>query len=367
MAGAMLVLTTACDADLPSASTPEVEDQGNEPLECSIPASEIYGGGPRKDGIPAITDPKWVSWGDAGAEYLEPDDRVVGFMVDGQPYAIPLNILWWHEIVNVNLGDHPFSVTHCPLTGSSLAFDRVAADGAEFGVSGMLYQNNLIMYDRNDVESLWPQMLAGARCGVRDGTPLPMVPIIEMEWEGWTAVNPNTLVMPNVTGWDRNYTVYPYGDYNELNNSSTFFPQDVDTRRPPKERALGVATEVGTTVFPYGVMDQLGELVVLRETVGGTDMVVFWSREAQGAAAFHTALDGEPLSFTVQEGRIVDQESGSTWRMDGLGLEGPRAGERLVPVAEAYVAFWFAWATFHPELRIWGSGSDSGPGRHGGA
>ena len=84
----------------------------------------------------------------------------------GEPYAVPLNVLRYHEIVNATFetdgGLLDLAVTHCPLTGSSMVFDRAAAGGAEFGVSGILYQSNLVMYDRNTSESLWPQMVAGA-------------------------------------------------------------------------------------------------------------------------------------------------------------------------------------------------------------
>lgn len=361
VAGALAFSAGACASD--SLGTPSEIEEIDPPSsrECSIPRSKIYGGGPVKDGIPAITDPHWVRVGDPGTEYLLDENRVVGFYIDGEPYAIPLNILWWHEIVNLNLGKTPFSVTHCPLTGSSMAFDRSAAGGAEFGVSGLLFQNNLVMYDRNGAESLWPQMLAGARCGNLDGTALPMVPVMEMEWKGWRTLNPDTRVMPNITGWDRNYTQYPYGGYAQLDNPSVFFPQEVDLRRPPKERGLGISTFNGGLVFPYGVMDELGELVTIRENVGSIDLVVFWSREFQGAAAYHTDLNGQHLTFGVEAGQIMDEETGTIWRFDGLGISGPLANERLTPVAEAFIAYWFAWPTFYPEIRIWGTPFDAGP------
>lgn len=364
LAGVALALSAgACTSDAPGSPSGigDVDPPNVAPPDgqCSIPRSEIYGGGPGKDGIPAITGPTWVRAGESGTDYLLDDDRVVGFHIDGDAYAIPLNILWWHEIVNLNLGETPFSVTHCPLTGSSMAFDRSAANGAEFGVSGLLYQNNLVMYDRNSAESLWPQMLRRAGCGNLDGTPLPMVPVMEMEWAGWRSLNPTTRVMPNTTGWDRDYTRYPYGGYDRPGNPAVLFPQEVDLRRPPKERGLGIPFLNGGVVFPYGVLDEMGELVTIRETVGNIEMTVFWSREFQGAVAYHTELHGQFLTFAVEDGEIVDEETGTTWRFDGLGISGPLAEERLVPVAEAFVAFWFAWPAFYPEIRIWGTPFDA--------
>ena len=93
---------------------PEASD-----LSCSIASSQIFNGGPGKDGIPALTNPEFVQTNQSGLSYLRDDDRVVGFLVEDQAYAVPLNIFWWHEIVNLDVGDTHLAITHCPLTGSS--------------------------------------------------------------------------------------------------------------------------------------------------------------------------------------------------------------------------------------------------------
>ena len=170
---------------------------------CSIPQEQILSGA-RKDGIPALTNPEMALPGQPGTGYLYEDDRVIGLIFEGEPIAVPLNIMWWHEIVNLDGATSSVAVTHCPLTGSSLAFDRRTVSGAEFGVSGLLYLNNLIMYDRRGAsESLWLQMLRGARCGPSNGVKLPMVPIIETTWRGWQELNPSTKVVTENTTFDR--------------------------------------------------------------------------------------------------------------------------------------------------------------------
>ena len=123
-----------------------VGNQSDDGL-CSIPQEQIFSGA-RKDGIPALTNPEMALVGQPGTEYLREDDRVIGLIFKGEPIAVPLNIMWWHEVVNLDGATSSIAVTHCPLTGSSLAFDRHPVSGAEFGVSGLLFQTNLIMYDR---------------------------------------------------------------------------------------------------------------------------------------------------------------------------------------------------------------------------
>jgi hypothetical protein len=329
------------------------EASGFNTAECSIPQGEIFPGGPGKDGIPALTDPEMVTAGGAWLDYLSDRSRVIGIETADGPYAVPLNILWWHEIVNLNLEGVALAVTHCPLTGSSMVFDRTAVDGAEFGVSGLLYHNNLIMYDRRSEESLWPQMARGARCGPRDGTGLPMYPAIEMEWGDWRALHPQTRVVSGRTGHPRDYTWYPYGNYDDPDNHETLFPAKIDDRRPPKERVLGIPGAGESVAYPFGLLADHGRAGAVNDTVDGRPVVVFWSGAGRAALPYDPVVNGRVLVFEAPGDSIVDRQTGSVWTVDGRAVAGPLAGGRLEPIADAYVAYWFAWAIFHPESRLW--------------
>ena len=204
-------------------------------LECSIPTSQIFRGSGRGH-IPALTDPELTYPGNPGSEYVRNDDRVIGLYLNGSAVAVPLNILWWHEVVNLNVDTMQLAVTHCPLTGSSLIFNRASVGGVEFGVSGLLYLNNLMMYDRSSRESLWPQMARGARCGPLMGRDLATLPTLEITWEAWERMNPGTMVVSGATPYGFPYEFYPYHPYDELSNDDLHFPiaGGIDTRRPPK-------------------------------------------------------------------------------------------------------------------------------------
>jgi len=350
---AVFAFLTGCEST-------RVTNAPNAALECTIPMELIADGGPGKDGIPALTNPRLVDPVDPTASYLLDHDRVIGLVVDGQAIAVPLNIGWWHEIVNLNIAEHRLAVTHCPLTGSSLVFDRGAAANATFGVSGLLYMNNLIMYDRATGESsLWPQMLRGARCGVAADQNLTSFPSVEMTWAGWRALQPNTKVVSSETGHLREYRAYPYGSYDQPENGSLLFPMpSVDGRRPPKERVLGIPRDPdGGIALPYGELEKRGAVAAVEVTGGATRQVVFWDGASQLAAAFVASTGAEGLSFRVADGQIVDAETGSVWRGDGLSTAGPLAGTQLEPVAQAFVAYWFAWAAFYPEAALWTAGA----------
>ncbi len=326
-----------------------------EPTMCSIPASRIFDGGVGRNGIPALLNPELVPPGAANASYLADDDRVIGIVIGGQAVAVPHRILWWHEIVNLDFPDGRVAVTYCPLTGSSMVFDRAGIEGDEFIVSGVLFENNLMMLDLPS-ESLWPQMSRGARCGPRDGASLSMVPAIEMTWSGWQRLYPSTLVVSDLTGWPRDYEIYPYGDYERVNNPTRLFPgSPLDTRRAPKERVLGIPAGTGGLAVPLAELTEAGAVHAVNATVGNESVVVFWDADAAGAAAFRTVAAGQSLTFEVSGAAIVDVETGSRWRVDGLAFSGPLTGEQLAPVAEAYTAFWFAWAIFQPATEVWES------------
>ena len=205
-------------------------DDGPTTIEtfCSIPEAEIVSGGVARGGIPALLNPPFVAPEDPAADYLLESDRVIGLEIGGVFLAVPHNILWHHEIMNLDDFGVTLAITYCPLTGSSMVFDRTGVSGRTFGVSGLIYKNNLIMFDRRQdggQESWFPQFLRGAKCGPQDGNELLMYPSIEMRWDAWRELHPTTTVVSGNLNAGRDYTFYPYGNYEDLNNGMTLFPQ----------------------------------------------------------------------------------------------------------------------------------------------
>ena len=357
------VATTACgSSEGPSAVVSDDELQVGDALLCSIPEELILTTGMPRDGTPALSDPTLVSVDGPGMGYLRDDDRVIGIEVGGTYIAIPHNILWWHEIVNFNSLGTALAVSYSPGTGSSLVFDRRSVSGAEFGVSGLVFNNNLVMYERRSDSSLWPQMMRTARCGPQTGHVLDMFPAVEMRWGGWRSLHPETLVINDETGHSRDYQHYPYGEYEASSNPATLYPHaPIDGRRMPKERVLGIPPTVydgeiigGAVAFPFPTLDNGDPIRVVHHRAAGRPVVVFWDRDAQAATAFRPSYGGSNVVFEARGDMIVDVDTESKWTLEGVAVSGELAGERLEVVAEAYVSFWFAWATFVPSTEIWG-------------
>ena len=343
---------------LAACSTSELVGTGPD-LTCGgLDPAFLADGGVGRDGIPALTNPAFVSSEHESATgYLTDSDRVIGVRVGDEWLAIPHNIMYRHEIVNLTRGTQEVAVTYCPLTGSALAFDRGSVGGAEFGVSGLLFQANLIMYDRQSDDSLWPQMSGAAACGPREGQALARYPLVEMRWQGWKELFPGSTVIGLDLFDHDTYSVNPYGNaYEDPNNPDYIgfpIPRD-DDRRQPKERVLGLPAPAGgvPVAFPFHAMEARGEKWVAEFDYGGEAAVVLWDRTRFAAVAVRPVARGQRLSFRAKEDAIVDNETGSHWSVAGEATEGPLAGERLAIIPEAYVAFWLAWAAFHPGTEL---------------
>jgi hypothetical protein len=359
------VLVASCDDAPGNGSRSGLSGPQTPPdfqLQCDIPVGSIFVGNAGRDRIPSLVNPPLVAADDPGVGYLAryaaikadrvllPDVRVLGVVIDGKPIAVPHNILWYHEIVNVDVGVQRYAISYCPLTGSAIVFDATAVGTERFGVSGLLYNNNLIMFDP-ETESLWPQMSLSARCGRLIGTRLLTIPGIDMRWDAWKDLHPDTKVVSEATGYQFDYTAYPY----DLYESGPFvlFPQEVDPRREMKERVLGIPDGAGGVAFPFEELEARGTRVVVSREVGGRSLLVLWDSEARAARAYEPRTGSGPATVISQGSSFMDTETGSSWNVEGVAIAGSRVGEQLLPITDSFVAFWFAWAGFYPDTELW--------------
>ena len=298
------------------------------------------------DAIPALTDPELV--GADAVSYLEDDDLVLGFRLGDLTVAVPHGILNWHEVINFNQTTPRAAITFCPLTGSGLAFDRTAIGNAEFGVSGLIYLNNNVVYDRRNPPSLWSQMGTGAICGDASGTPLRSLALIEMTWAGWHSLYPETRVLSGEYGFSAHLRGRPHrfvqrAEQHLLALSHARLHRHAAT---PEERVLGIPDGEGGLAFPVMALDNGEPMRAVHATLRGEPIVVFFDRARRAAAAYYLSGRHAQRTFTVRDGHVIDAQTGSEWQVDGLAISGELAGNRLPPIAEAYVSFWFAWAAF---------------------
>ena len=300
-------------------------------------AEDAVSGGVPKDGIPSIDDPTFAGAADGDAR-MDPGDPVFGVEIDGNARAYPQYILVRHEIVNDELAGYEIAVTYCPLTGTALGFDR---EGDEFGVSGMLVNSNLIMYDRSS-ESWWSQVLGSLVRGVEDspellGRSLREVRVVWTTWGRWREVHPDTAVLTEDTGEAFSYTADPYGEYNPpagyyANRDLLFETMERDDSHHPKAVFVGARTGDGNVAVRK---DLLREQQLVEATVGGVPYVAAYHHGLDSAWIYRN-VDGEDVSVAGEAYRGPD---GERYAADELPLES----------VNAFDAMWFAWHAFYPE------------------
>lgn len=211
--------------------------------EWSIPTDNVITVlGP--DAIPAIDNPVFEEFSSKdfidNGFFLDNNDMVVGVTINNTTRLYPVPILNWHEIVNDRIGDLHFSLSFCPLTGTAIAWDReINGEVSTFGVSGLLYNANVMPYDRSS-GSIWSQMKQECLNGSNIGTKMNTIRVLETSWEAWRQILGSLNVLTTDTGFSKNYEVNPYDGY-LTNETALSYPVEYhDTRLPNKERVLGV-------------------------------------------------------------------------------------------------------------------------------
>jgi hypothetical protein len=312
------------------------------PMDPDSVRSEAVSGGPPKDGIPSIDDPKFIPADKA--TWLNPGDPVFGLATEGSVRAYPQSILVLHEICNDVVDGRPVSVTYCPLTGTAMGFER---GETTFGVSGRLVNNNLIMYDRA-TETWWPQVLATAIPGPWNESPatesLREFRLVWTTWERWSGRHPETEVLSQDTGFAKNYDRDPYGSYNPRRgyyepDASPMFPSlSDDDRLPPKAVVLGTRTPEGAAAFEKDTLRAQG---LVEGELGGERILAVHDPALDTGYVYRNP---EGRQFEHRDGQVVDA-SGTAHRPASLPLE------RTL----SFDAMWFAWSGFYPETNLYAS------------
>lgn len=282
---------------------------GFDVTDALIPIERIEHGGPPKDGIPAIDRPRFVAAADAG---LAPGDRVLGLDLNGIARAYPIRILNWHEVVNDRFGEVAVAITYCPLCGTGMAFDaRMGGQALSFGVSGLLYNSDVLLYDRA-THSLWSQLKQRAVSGKFKGAELTALPLAHTTWADWRARYPHTQVLSTDTGFARDYARDPYAGYERV-PQLMFDVEHRDERLPAKEWVLGVTVGGARKAYPFGELERTtrggGEI---RDSLGGRTIFVRYDHRHRSAAVFDAA-------------------------------------RRPLP---GVMAYWFAWYAFYPQTEV---------------
>lgn len=276
--------------------------------ERSVDLEDLVQGCPARDCIPSIDDPVFVQA--SQARHVADDAVVIALSWNSEQRAYPARILDQHEIVNDVIAGTPIAITWCPLCGSAVGLlRRVGGQVTEFGVSGVLHNSDLVLYDRA-TETLWDQIRAEGIVGPLTGEKLQLVPVTMTRWSKWKAAHPETLVLSDELGTGRDYTRDHYGTYRQEERLMFPVSRESDTVHP-KTVVFGFDLGDRKVAFTESILDEVIDYVY---RPGGQELTV------------SLAGDGSV--------RMRNNATGETW----------------TPVR----LYWFAWYTFHPETELVG-------------
>ena len=270
---------------------------------------KIRGGGPPKDGIPSIDNPKFVTVSEAN-EWIQDNELVLAIEYNGIERVYPLQILVFHEIVNDIIGGDPILITYCPLCGSGIAYrGEINGERVEFGTSGKLYNSNLVMYDRK-TDSYWSQIDGISIVGELTGMKLEQISIDTVVWRDWKDFHPDAEVLSQKTGFRRSYGTDPYGSYYE--DSFLIFPVENEDSSSVHPKTVVFGIEVNGKFKAYKESDLIAESEII-DNFNGVDLII--TREEDGVV------------------KIFREDT----------------NEEIVKERD----FWFAWYAFHPETELY--------------
>lgn len=313
-----------------------------------IPVNDVKDGGPGKDGIPSIENPVFETASTITS--MSDDDLVVGIKLGDVVKAYPHYILDWHEIVNDMLGDTNVTISYCPLTSTAFAWKSLAGSTfSTFGVSGLLYNANLILYDR-ETDSNWSQILQKCVNGELIGEVPSKLSVIETDWKTWKDSFPNSLVLTEETGFDMPYGTYPYGPYRTDHNFFLFQPDPLNPALPNKQRVYALLNNTQSKVYKFSAFNG-GK--VISDIFLGTEYLIVGDENLIVAFEINGTLSTLNFTYDFQssENFFMDSE-GNKWNMFGEAIEGPRTGQKLNK-ASSVTSMWFAIAAFFPNPSIY--------------
>lgn len=318
-------------------------------LNYFVPPDELYGNGLGKDGIPALTAPKFVSIA-AADDVLADSVSGISLEVNGKYRFYSFQILNWHEAVNDVFGDKNLLVSYSPLCGSAVVYDRTV-DGVarEFGDDGLVYNNCPVFYDKSGT-TLWNQATGVAIVGETDKA-LARYPSTVMTWADFKTAHADAEVLSTDTGFTRDYRRHPFAGYDT--SVGIYFPLNkTQTDLGNKDLVYDVMVEnlhYGFTMKPLLASAEpnidAGAGDVIHHLVGFVD--------DNGAIKIYDRTVGEQvLSFERASNIITDKETGSTWNTSGTCTKGTLKGKQLVEVQPTARYFAFAYVSQFPEATI---------------
>ena len=326
----------------------------------------------KKDAIPTLDFPAFITQKDKAFNFYELEP-VIAITLGGETKAYPLSLLTMYELANDSIGGMQVMVTFCPACNAALVFNRKIKNAGkemllDFGVSGLLMHNDMVMYDRQ-TESWWEQLMGQSIAGELSNTQLEMLPALIISMKDYLDRFPEGKILspeglPSFIQAN-GHNVFHHLEHGKKMNKHFYIPEKVDPRLPPLERVVDIHVYGHNRIYPFST---ISEKKVINDIAGDSRVVVFYhgetvsvldednlskSKKTGSATAFNSTLDGTNYTFSASGNYFTDEQTGSTWDITGYCREGKLKGKQLWILPHSN-HFAFAYLAFFPKTEIYG-------------
>ncbi len=308
-----------------------------------IDPSLIIDAGPGKDGIPALANPETILADQI--TYLSDDDLVIGISNGTNQIAIPHKILDWHEIVNMDNFGSTLAIVYCPLTGTGIGWNTdINNTITTFGVSGLLYKNNIVPYDRA-TNSNWSQLRAQCVNGELIGATPETTVLIELSWGLWKKLYPLSRVVSTNTGHSRQYSIYPYGTYKTDNERFIYPIPPLKNNVPAKERVYVINSIDKAKVYRF---NSFANGKVIKDQFQGKNYLLVGNSQFIVSFELDETTMNYDFTYDFDNGEIImTDDQNNEWNIFGQALSGPNRSQLLKKSHSGMMAYYFSVESFY--------------------
>lgn len=285
--------------------------------------------------------PKAASFAASSFDTTDKVKLVIGIEVNGEAKAYPIQIIGYHHLVRDTIANTPVLVTYCTVCHTGRVFSPfVNGKNETFRLVGMDHYNAVL--EDKTTKSWWQQATGVAVAGPLKGAVLKELPSTQLPLGVWVRQYPNSLVMQPNMSFSKNYEWL--ADYDDGNTQGYLVKRDFSSWNS-KSWIVGIKNDHASKAYDW---NELVNKKIIQDSIAHLPVLLTLENDANAFHAYDRRIDGLVLRFQMGNNNdsLIDENTNSTWNMDGLCIDGTLKGKRLIAV-QAYNEFWHSWQTFH--------------------
>ena len=289
--------------------------------------------------------PKTKSFANTSENKVDRKKLVIGVVINNEAKAYPIQVIGYHHQVRDTVGNTPIMVTYCTVCRTGRVFSPVVNGKPEtFRLVGMDHFN--AMFEDASTESWWQQATGIAVAGDLKGKALQEIPSTQSTLESWLVRYPDSKILQPDTIYNKQYK-----SLKDFDNGTT--DDDLEKRDSAswkfKSWVIGIQHKGNSKAYDW---NELVTEKLIQDSMPGLPLMITLENDTATFHVLNRNINGNVLHFEQSNGKIIDLQTASVWREDGLCIQGIYNGQHLANV-QASQEFWHSWQSFHPNSMVY--------------